>query len=134
MLLQLTNLVAVSSEFKRNCQTNCQRLCPGLHRLKQTVAQTIKDLRKTLLFWKKEISQPMNAVEDFLNVSLPYTVAFKQQCYVQCCQCKQASPQQPIKTRADFVKKDNCMKYERDIHSKQSYEAISLLAWQPFIV
>ena len=53
----------------------------------------------------------MNAVEEFLNISLPYTVAFKQQCYVRCCQCKQASPQQPIKTWADFVQKDSCTKF-----------------------
>ena len=56
-----------------------KRLYPGLHPLKQTAAQIIKDFEKPCFIGKKEISQSMNTV---INISLPYTVAFKQQCYV----------------------------------------------------
>ena len=78
----LTTSVAVSSEFKRDCQTNCQKVVSRFTSPQTDSSTNRQRFAKNLALLEKEILQPVNAADEFLNISLPYTVAYKQQCYV----------------------------------------------------
>ena len=79
---------------KETVRLTVKRLYPGLHPLKQTAAQTIKDLREILLYWKKRDFTVNECCRRVLKYLIPIysglqtTVLCRS---VHCCPCKQAS-------------------------------------------